>query len=99
MSRPPLGSLTQYSQSSDDQRESKMLKRTGIWIVVLMAALPASAAEKKTGATGAFVDKNGNQVGPTINLPDCASCKVKQTGPNSYEVSRPKSWNAHPKNQ
>jgi hypothetical protein len=48
-----------------------------------------SNSAPRTGATGYFVDHNGNQVGPTVSLPDCRSCKVQQTGPNSYTVSVP----------
>ncbi|MBR1156942.1 hypothetical protein [Bradyrhizobium sp. JYMT SZCCT0428] len=41
-------------------------------------------AQNKAGAVGEFSD------GTTVVLPDCRTCKVKQTGPNEYEVRIPK---------
>jgi hypothetical protein len=61
-------------------------------LAIFSLSSTAVLAAPKTGATGSFVDSKGNQVGPTLPLPDCRSCKVKQTGPNSYTVTRPKSW-------
>ena len=54
------------------------------------AVLLSSAAYAKPGAVLVPVDKSGKPVGPPITVPDCRSCKVKQTGPNSYEIKIPK---------
>lgn len=62
-----------------------MLQNTLVVTAIsLMLATSHAVAQSKTGATGQFPD------GTTVNLPDCRTCTVKQTGPNSYDVHIPK---------
>lgn len=62
-----------------------MLQNTlAVTAMILMLATSHAVAQSRTGATGQFPD------GTTVNLPDCRTCTVKQTGPNSYEVHIPK---------
>ena len=52
----------------------------------------AAQAQSSSGPrTGAVIQQvqNGQPVGPAIPLPDCRSCKVTQTGPNSYTIKVP----------
>jgi hypothetical protein len=57
-------------------------------VAALSLAAVAASAQTKPGATGQFY-QNGQPVGPVITLPDCRSCTVKQTGPNTYNVKVP----------
>lgn len=57
--------------------------------VLIAGVSAASAFAGATSAKGSFVDTNGNRVGPVVNLPDCRSCKVTQTGPNRYVIKIP----------
>lgn len=65
-----------------------MVKRIFVVGVVSMSAL-TTFAQTRAGAVVQGVDKNGNPVTAPIVVPDCRTCTVKQTGPNSYEVKVP----------
>ena len=61
-----------------------------LFALMLLASLavPMSTFAKE-GAKIQPVDRNGNPVGKERSLPDCRSCEVRQTGPNSYEIKVP----------
>ena len=69
------------------QRRKLIRLTTVVFSLSAMALFPSFAKE---GAKGQFY-KDGKPVGPVISLPDCRSCKVQKTGPNSYNVTIPKS--------
>lgn len=58
-------------------------------VLVLMAVAMSTTVAAKEGAKIQPVDKDGQPVGKPISLPDCRSCEVKQTGPNTFEVKVP----------
>ena len=59
-------------------------------LALVSVVLLSFTAYAKPGAVLVPVDKGGKPVGPPVTVPDCRSCKVKQTGPNSYEIKIPK---------
>jgi len=81
-------------QSNHGRKTVNSISQVIVAAVLAAAAFQAVATNAKqssprVGAVLTPVDRYGRQVGPSIPLPDCRSCTVKQTGPNSYTVKIP----------
>ncbi len=65
------------------------MKTASFLLFALSVFFSSSLTHAKEGAQVTPVDKNNKPVGPSVPLPDCRSCKVKETAPNKYEVTVP----------
>jgi hypothetical protein len=84
---------SQQQHNFDDQPKERTMERNlkkaiAVLVLGVAGAAPAFGANSKPAAVGQFYS-NGVPTSPPIAMPNCRSCKVTQTGPNSYTIKVP----------